>query len=111
MINKNYYYLRVRSFGPGVIAGLNNAPIFRDYSGSGRSIILPINEFLLPGKNTLNADLFWPSNKDYAAGVSTLEAELFKADPKNTGVCLPSRKSSKLNSWLASRTNSTSSRK
>ncbi len=77
-----YYYLKVMVEGRcGAIAGVNHAPLFMKHSPEGGATNMPLNEFLLPGKNCLTGHLFWHPEESYEEGKTRFEAIVYEADP------------------------------
>jgi|GEM_PF-3599936 len=80
---KPRYYLQTEAIGCSSSIGLNTVPIMQDKSGKGSARCRIVNEWIHPGKNTLDLFLSWPSGKPFEKGTASVSATLFIADPQS----------------------------
>lgn len=74
------YYLDIMSTGIDVHIGLNDVPLLADPEGNGVRTVLPVNEWLAPGVNTITLRIAWPESKQHVPGKAELKVFLFEAD-------------------------------
>lgn len=79
--NLKRYYLDIHSTGVQSHIGLNNLPLLTDATGAGVRTLLPVNEWIMPGTNTLTVHVSWPESRPYAKGLAEVAVSLFEADP------------------------------
>ncbi|MCF7918855.1 MAG: hypothetical protein K9N06_02955 [Candidatus Cloacimonetes bacterium] len=75
-----YYYLFICCNKLNLLAGINGAWLFRDFSGKFSSIHEPVNLWLLPETNYINIDYFQLNESLLKKGKAEIEIKLFRAD-------------------------------
>lgn len=76
------FYLHVRSEGPAIFAGVNDAPVVSDPDGQGVVTYRPVNEWILADRNRLTISMSWPNAKEFVRGQTRVEVSLFVANPE-----------------------------
>ncbi len=86
--SSNWYYLTVVAENVNVQVGLNGLTLINpetvqwDSRFKGISTALPVNEWLMPGTNSLDVFIDWPRDVSYEAGKAKVKIMVFLVDPK-----------------------------
>lgn len=74
------HVLQLNTYGLSAVIGINRAHTVVDRNGAGVGTIRPINEWVMPGENTLDI-LLAPAEGDPGVDTAEVKAALFVADP------------------------------
>jgi hypothetical protein len=76
-----YYYLSGKTLALISVFSINDVPVVRDPHAKGINTDELLNKWLLPGSNSIDVFLAWPTQVDYSPGKAACELSLFIADP------------------------------
>jgi hypothetical protein len=86
MLEKEYYFLKVKSNKLAVMIGINGAWLVRYSQGEGLATHEPVNSWVKPEGNTVNISYYQPPACLLEKGKAELEVILYQADPESKDV-------------------------